>query len=103
MMLALLLAAAFSTPRDEFFIVSSVDVAHARVVMKRPTDVTMLVAIGPSTTLRGEHDEAIKLDKLRSGDTVYAVVTPSGVATSIRRGPMTMDELRRRYLPQLPR
>jgi hypothetical protein len=102
MIVAMLLAAVLTTPRDEFFIVSSVDVAHARVVVKRPTDVTVLLSIPPSAVLRGEHGEALKLGDLRSGDTVYAV-HDNGVASSIRRGPMTMDELRKRYLPQLPR
>jgi hypothetical protein len=86
----------------EFFIVSSVDTSHARVVLKRPTEVTVVVTVPATTPIRTEHGQPLHLGDLRSGDTIYAVVNSAGVATSIRRGPMTMEELRRRYLPSLP-
>ena len=98
---AILFAAITAQPPDEFFIVSSVDAPHARVVMKRPTDVTAVVTVPPDAKIRGEHGEPLHLTDLRSGDTVYAVVSPNLVVSSIRRGPMTPEELRRRYLPDL--
>lgn len=98
---ALLMAAAMNHPADEFFIVSSIDLPRNRVVLKRPTEVSVLATLTPSTTIRGEKGEALHVSDLRSGDTVYAVVkTETGgiVLVSVRRGPMTLDELRRRYL-----
>lgn len=98
---AMLMAAAMSAPADEFFIISSVDLSRNRVVLKRPTEVSVLATIAPSTTIRGEHGEALHPNELRSGDTIYAVVKtqPDGVVlVNVRRGPMTLEELRRRYL-----
>lgn len=97
----LLLAAAL---KDEFFIISSVDAAHNRIVVKRPTEVTAVMTVAPNATLRGEKGEALHVVDFRAGDTVYAVVIPSAdglTATHIRRGGMTREELRRRYLPQI--
>ena len=98
---AMLMAAAMNNaPADEFFIISSVDLSRNRVVLKRPTEVSVLATITPSTTIRGEHGEALHANDLRSGDTVYAVVKTQAdgiVLVSVRRGAMTIDELRRRY------
>ena len=102
MLAALLLAIATSQHVDEFFIVSSVDAAHARIVLKRPSETTVVISVPAGTTIRGEHGEPLQLPDLRSGDTVYAVVSPQLVASSIRRAPMTYEELRKRYLPELP-
>ena len=98
MILAFLFAALMTRPADEFFIISSVDTAHNKIVLKRPTEVTVVVSVPPNATLRGERNEQLHIADLRAGDTIYAVVTPSMAATSIRRGPMTIEELRRRYL-----
>ena len=98
---AMLMAAALNVPPDEFFIVSSVDISRNRVVLKRPSEVSVLATITPATVIHGEHGEALHPSDLRSGDTVYAVVRtqPQGIVlVSVRRGPMTLDELRRRYL-----
>lgn len=99
----MILAAVFL---DQFFIISSVDATHGRAVFKQPTEVTQLVNIPREAMLRGEHGETIHLADLRAGDTIFAVVkrSPNGqfVASSIRRGPMTPEELRKRYLPELP-
>ena len=97
---AMLMAASMHAPADEFFIISSVDLSRNRVVLKRPTEVSVLATITPSTAVRGEHGESLHANDLRSGDTVYAVVRtqPDGIVlVSVRRGPMTLEELRRRY------
>src|SRR5438874_13629251 len=47
MILALLLAMA--APSDEFFIISSVDMARSRLVLKRPTEVTVLAMVSERT------------------------------------------------------
>ena len=101
-MICLLLAAVLVSPRDEFFIISSVDPVRARIVVKRPTEVTAVLTVPPTATLQGERGETLRITDLRSGDTIYAVVNASLIVTSLRRGPMTVDELRRRYLPGLP-
>jgi len=98
---ATLMAAAMNAPPDEFFIISSVDLSRNRVVLKRPTEVSVVATISASTTVRGEHGESLHASDLRSGDTVYAVVKtqPDGITLiSVRRGAMTLEELRRRYL-----
>lgn len=89
-------------PRDEFFIISSVDVSRARLVLKRPTEVTVVMQVPASTAIADEHGAMLHLANLRAGDTIYAVAsagTGGGlVATSIRRGAMTVAELHRRLL-----
>ena len=101
-MIILLLAVTLAAPRDEFFIVSSVDAPRGRIVVKRPTEVTAVLTVPPTATLKGERGATLHIADLRSGDTIYAVVSPSLIVISLRRGPMTVDELRRRYLPDLP-
>jgi hypothetical protein len=90
------------TPPDEFFIVSSVDVTRARLVLKRPTEVTVLMAVPATTTIVDEHGTPLHLPNLRAGDTIFVVDSagPTGglVAVSIRRGAMTVAELHRRFL-----
>ena len=90
MILALLLAIA--VPADEFFIVSSVDLPRSRLVLKRPTEVTVLAAISPQTRIVGERGEKLRPEDLRAGDTVFVVSAPSPsgqlTAISVRRGPM---------------
>ncbi|HUJ15574.1 MAG TPA: hypothetical protein VL284_17440 [Thermoanaerobaculia bacterium] len=99
MILALLLAASL-VPKDQFFIISSIDAAKSQLVLKRPTETTALATLTPSTEIRGEHGEKLGVTDLRSGDTVYAVVKDENgvlVLVSVRRGPMTVEELHRRY------
>jgi hypothetical protein len=64
----------------EFFIISSVDPAKEQLLVKRPTEVTQVMHV-------------------HAGDTVYITSSPaSGVALEVRKGPMTIAELHRRYL-----
>lgn len=94
-----------ATPTEEFFIVSSVNADKGTMVVKRPTETTLTILVTPKTRCRGEKGEAIRFTDLRAGDTVFiaSAPDPSGhpVASSIRRGPMTLEELRRRYLRSL--
>ncbi len=92
---------ASASNEEDFFIVSSVDVAQKRLVLKRPSDVTVLVRVTEKTTYRSEQNRPLQLTDLRGGDTVYVRLSAgseSDVAKSIRKGPMTVEELRRRYL-----
>jgi len=90
-------------PADSFFIVSSVDAQKQQMVLKLPTEVTKLVQVTPSTVYRDEQGRPLKFEELRAGDTVYAVLRQDGIGNSIvvtvRRAPMTLEELHRRYLP----
>ena len=101
-----LFATAFSTmaadDRDEFFILSSIDAARGRIVLKRPTEVTLLMQVTAQTAYRDEQGKPLKLADLRTGDTGYITYrqdTAGGpTALLVRLGPMTVPELQRRYL-----
>jgi len=85
---------------DDFFIVSSVDVSQKRLVLKRPSEVTVLVRVTEKTSYRSEQNRPLQLGDLRAGDTVFIRLgtgTESDLAKSVRRGPMTVEELHRRY------
>lgn len=87
--------------RDEFFIISSVNVPEHSMVLKLPTEVTRTMKITDKTSIIGEKGQPIKVDRLRSGDTVYITYVTNAhgdVATKIRIGPMTVKVLHERYL-----
>jgi hypothetical protein len=88
---------------DEFFIISSVNASKHQLVLKRPTEVTELMAVTDSTVYVDEQGKPLRFEDLRAGDTVYVAYTNRSegppVASRIRRGPMTLEELHQRYLP----
>jgi hypothetical protein len=88
--------------REEFFIVSSLDATHGRIVLKRPTEVTLLMQVTAQTAYRDEQGKPLRLADLRTGDTAYITYrqSPGGAPTAliVRLGPMTVEELQRRYL-----
>lgn len=87
---------------DEFFIVSSVDAPKNQLVLKRPTEVTMLMRVNEQTVYLDENGKALHLSDIRAGDTVYINWKPEGAgaptALRIRKGIMTVAELHNRYL-----
>jgi hypothetical protein len=87
---------------DEFFILSSLDAARSRIVLKRPTEVTLAMRVNDNTAYRSEQGKPLKLTDLRAGDTVYITYRPDAAgeptAVLVRQGPMTVQELQRRYL-----
>jgi len=88
-------------PTDEFFIISSVDSAKNQLLLKRPTEVTEVMRVDEATAYHDENGTSIKLVDFRAGDTVYVTSTPGqggALALQIRKGPMTVAELERRYL-----
>jgi hypothetical protein len=89
-------------PADEFFIVSSVDAGKSTLVLKRPTEVTLTMRVTEKTRCRDEGGRPIRFTDLRAGDTIFVASErdSSGqpVASAIRKGPMTVEELRRRSL-----
>jgi hypothetical protein len=94
-------AAANTNNAEQFFIVSSVDIAKGQLLLKRPTEITELLQVNDKTHYTAKNGKAIQFSDLRAGDTVYirSTSTPAGkLAVSVRRGPMTLEELRRHYL-----
>jgi hypothetical protein len=87
---------------EEFFIVSSIDSAKSQLLLKRPTEVTLLMKVTDKTTFLDAANKPIHLTDLHAGDTVW--VTSSGSAESgptaltIRKGPMTVELLHRYFL-----
>jgi hypothetical protein len=72
------------------------------MVLKRPTEVTLTMRVAEKTRCRDEQGKTIRFTDLRAGDTVFIASEPDSsghpVASSVRRGPMTVEELHRRYL-----
>jgi hypothetical protein len=87
---------------EDFFIVSSVDAAKKQLLLKHPTEVTEVVQVTRETVFVDEHGKRINFNELHAGDTIFLTSsrTPDNaprIAIRIRKGPMTLDELRRRY------
>ena len=90
---------------DEFFLISSVDRPHNILVLMHPWQVTQTVTVSDKTQYFDDQGKPIKLADLRAGDTIFATTQTDKsnvTVTKIRKGVMTMAELRRRYLPYLP-
>ncbi len=87
---------------EEFFIVAAVDTGKSQLLLKRPTEVTVLVRINDRTILLDERGKGIRLGDLRSGDTIWAALSGNPeieqIALRIRKGPMTAKELHRLYV-----
>jgi hypothetical protein len=97
------LPAATAGDREEFFVLSSVDAARGRIVLKRPTEVTVPMQVNGQTTYRDEKGRSLRLADLRTGDTLYVTFRQdaAGVPTAlrVRLGPMTVQEMRRYLKP----
>lgn len=94
-------AAGSSNAGEEFFIVSSVDITKKQLLLKEPTEITQLIQVNERTRFADKSGKPMQFADLRAGDTVYikSTTTSTGrVAVSIRKGPMTLEELRRHYL-----
>jgi len=91
---------------EDFYIVSTVDLNRKQIVLKRPTEVTVLMQVTDKTAFTNLEGKRIQLKDLRAGDTVFARAVTGGqgklVATSIRVGIMTQRELYNRYLKGIP-
>ena len=87
---------------EEFFIVSSIDSAKSQVLLKRPTEVTLLMKITDKTVILDSNTKPLHLTDLHSGDTVWvtsSTTADSGpTALTIRKGPMTVELLHRYFL-----
>jgi len=93
--------AGVNTNGEEFFIISSVDITKKQLLVKQPTEITQLLQVNDKTRYTDKNGKAMQFADLRAGDTVYvrsAGRSAARVAVSIRKGPMTVEELHRRYL-----
>ena len=97
--------AAQSKSADQFYLISSVDKTHNMLVLMHPWQVTQTVNVTDKTQYQDDQGKPIKLTDLRAGDTIFAVThndKGNVVVDKIRKGVMTVAELRKRYLPYLP-
>jgi hypothetical protein len=86
---------------EQFFIISSVDIAKKQLLLKEPTEITELLQVNDKTRFTDKNGKAMQFADFRAGDTVYIrwMPTPAGkLALTIRKGPMTVEELHRQYL-----
>jgi hypothetical protein len=86
---------------EEFFIVSSVDITKKQLLLKEPTEITQLIQVNDKTHYVEKNGKPMQFGDLRAGDTIYiksANTSAGRVAVSIRKGPMTLQELQRHYL-----
>jgi hypothetical protein len=86
---------------ESFFIVGSVDQQKSQFLLKRPTEVTLLVTVNANTKYFDDSGQPLKATDFRTGDTVW--LTSSGnpdnpAAVRIRKGEMTVADLHRYYL-----
>jgi hypothetical protein len=85
---------------ESFYIIASVDRAKSQILLKLPTEVTVLMKVDAKTQYVDETGKSITLNDLQTGATVW-VTAPSGqepTAAKIRKGPMTVADLHRIYL-----
>jgi len=87
---------------EQFFIVASVDLQKSQLLLKYPTEVTLLVLVNGATKFADESGKPLKLSDLRAGDTVWMISSPGNggevTAVRIRKGQMTVPDLHRYYL-----
>jgi hypothetical protein len=86
---------------EQFFIVASVDLQKSQLLLKHPTEVTLLAHVDDKTKYLDSAGKPIQLSNLRAGDTVWVTLSNASsgaVATRVRKGEMTVAELHRYYL-----
>jgi len=92
--------AANTSSSEEFFIISSVDIEKRQLLLKLPTEITELLQVNDKTRYADKNGKAMQFADLRAGDTVYiraTAIRAGKLAVSVRKGPMTLEELHRRY------
>lgn len=86
---------------DEFFIVSEVNLLKHQVVMEEPNETTITMGLTGKTVFKDEEGHTLPIKDMQAGDTVYVSYERDGngivTALTIREGPMTVEELHRRY------
>ena len=85
---------------EEFFIIASVDLVKSQLLLKRASEVTVLMKVNDKSQFADSTGKSIKLADLRAGDTVW-VNSSNGdepLVLHIRKGQMTVGDLHRYYL-----
>jgi hypothetical protein len=89
---------------DEFFVVSSVE--KGTLILLRPTEITAIITVTDKTQIVDEQNKPLKLTDLRTGDTIFVNYSSGSggtmTASHVRKGMMTVAELRKRYETALP-
>jgi hypothetical protein len=86
---------------EQFFIIASIDRQNSQVLLKRPTEVTVLVKLGPDSKYLNDSGKTTTLASFRAGDTVWAKLSGNGpepTLVQMRQGEMTVADLHRYYL-----
>ena len=86
---------------EQFFIVASVDLQKSQLLLKHPTEVTLVLMTSSKTQFADDAGKPLKLSDFRSGDTVWvtsSTVAGDATATRIRKGIMSVADLHRFYL-----
>jgi hypothetical protein len=86
---------------EQFFIVASLDLQKQQLLLKYPTEVTLLVKATDQTKFVDDSGNAMKLSDFRAGDTVWLTSgkgSDGAVALKVRKGQMTVADLHRYYL-----
>jgi hypothetical protein len=85
---------------EQFYIVASLDQSKSQLLLKLPSEVTMLMSVTGTTQIQDENGASLKLSDLRAGDTVWVVSSGGAQPTAvhIRKGQMTIADLHRYYL-----
>lgn len=90
-----------SASGEQFFIVASIDRQNEQLLLKRPTEVTVLVKVDSKTKYFNDQGKPTPLTTFRAGDTVWAKVTDSQTDPTViemREGEMTLADLHKYYL-----
>jgi hypothetical protein len=86
---------------EQFFIVASVDLQKSQLLLKYPTEVTLLMRVDDSTKFTDDSGKPLKLSDFRAGDTVWVASTNNKgdvTALRVRKGRMDVADLHRYYL-----
>jgi hypothetical protein len=86
---------------EQFFIVASIDKQNSQVLLKRPTEVTVLVKIDSKTKYFSDSGKPETLANFRAGDTVWVKLSGDGPEPSLiqmRQGEMSLADLHRYFL-----
>jgi hypothetical protein len=86
---------------EYFFIIGSVDQSQQQILLKWPTEVTLLLKITPDTKFFNESGKPLKLGDFRAGDTVWVAYKGAGSnasAVRVRAGVMSVQDLHKYYL-----
>ncbi|MGD1210782.1 MAG: hypothetical protein ABR973_05420 [Candidatus Acidiferrales bacterium] len=86
---------------EQFYIVASLDQSKSQLLLKLPSEVTMLMSVTGKTQIQDENGAPLKLSDLRAGDTVWVISSGSAAepaAVRIRKGQMTVADLHRYFL-----